>query len=143
MVQTSQGWESLHSFNTPAQTNVYASPIELSLADYANQLVRVAFVYYANWEAVPVAIDEFSISAGSGLAAVQNLIIEQIDGNIRLSWDSVLGATSYKVLASETPEGEQSDLSESGNFSQNMNRIIWTIPASDQGFFRVKAFSND
>ncbi len=142
MVQTESGWQSLHDFNSPAQSNVYDNQITLSLADYNNQTIRLAFVYYANWQALPVAIDDVTIDSVSLIPAVQNLVIEQVNGDIRLSWDSVSGASLYRILISDTPEGTQADIGISGIFGQIGNRITWTFPAATRGFFRVKAVSN-
>ncbi|MDY0336631.1 MAG: endonuclease [Candidatus Cloacimonadaceae bacterium] len=66
------------------------------------------------------------------------LSIEIVAGDVRLTISPVAGAISYKVFASDTPDGEFSDISSSGNFSP-IN--VWTSPIGDtpRRFFKAYA----
>jgi len=51
--------------------------------------------------------EEYSFTTDQGsLDAPQNLSITLEDGQIRLSWSSVIGATSYKIYRSSDPYTE-------------------------------------
>jgi hypothetical protein len=66
------------------------------------------------------------------------LSIEIVAGDVRLTISPVAGAISYKVFASDTPDGVFSDISSSGNFSP-IN--VWTSPVGDtpRRFFKAYA----
>ena len=46
----------------------------------------------------------------------QNIVIEIIGTQVQLSWDEVSGANSYKIFASESPDGTFEDVTLSGSF---------------------------
>ncbi len=77
----------------------------------------------------------------------QNLAVETIGENIKLSWDAVTTATSYNVYACSNPYGTFIDVTSSGSFnSKNMgagtkSRATWTSGTTgiDRMFYYVKA----
>ena len=71
----------------------------------------------------------------------QNVEIAVNNGYITLSWDDN-GATSYKVYASDTPNGTFNDVTSTGSFVTNRSRITWRISATSQGvkkFYKITA----
>ncbi|MBN1302781.1 MAG: VCBS repeat-containing protein [Melioribacteraceae bacterium] len=65
-----------------------------------------------------------------------NVTTETIDSNLKISWDAVPGAASYKVFASDDPYGTFEDVSVSGIF----DGASWTITYSEsRKFFYVVA----
>ncbi len=91
-----------------------------------------------------------------------NVSISSLDNQITISWDAVLGATSYKIFASDFPDGEFTDISAEGSFLGDpalvsdfsltssrktidnsirfRNRISWVISIDSQRkFYRIKA----
>ena len=91
-----------------------------------------------------------------------NVSVSSQDNQITISWDTVPGATSYKIFASDFPNGEFIDVSEDGTFEQDpalvsnfsltsqrnnynnssrfRSRISWVISTDSQRkFYRIKA----
>ncbi|HOA30248.1 MAG TPA: hypothetical protein PKL34_09405, partial [Candidatus Cloacimonadota bacterium] len=56
------------------------------------------------------------------------LSIEVAGTSVRLSISPVTGATSYQIFASDTPDGDYTDISSSGNFTQP---TLWVSPLGD------------
>ncbi|MCD4820130.1 MAG: hypothetical protein K8S23_15715 [Candidatus Cloacimonetes bacterium] len=107
---------------------------------------------------------------GGALSAPQNVGLTISNNQIELYWDAVSGANSYKIFASNDPNGTFTDVTSSGSFggtrfqsckkSRNNNREIvsknqekldafnksqltWTVPISDNmKFYFIKASSD-
>ncbi|MDD3051498.1 MAG: hypothetical protein PHR06_10175, partial [Candidatus Cloacimonetes bacterium] len=72
------------------------------------------------------------------LEAPQNVTVEVIGNNIRLQWNSVTGATSYKVFSALTPDVEFTE-----DLSGVLNGTEWTTTLSDnRRFYRIVAVKN-
>jgi len=85
----------------------------------------------------------------------QNVTISSDGSNIQITWDEVAGANSYKVFASDTPDGTFEDVTSSGSFgrcdsSSNKKNTLqkersrstktWTTPvAGMKKFYYVQA----
>lgn len=73
------------------------------------------------------------------LSTPQNLTITILNDEVTLSWDTVEGATSYKVYSSETPNGSFEE-----NLSGSFDNEIWTVSVSSESakqFYRISAIS--
>lgn len=89
-------------------------------------------------------VKQFQVQDASGLAVPANLEAVIIGGQLRISWDLVGGANSYKVLASDDPYDGFVELgSGAGSFVHNGARMVWiTAPgALSQRFYRIVASS--
>jgi hypothetical protein len=53
------------------------------------------------------------------LSAPANVCLELVENQIKLSWESVAGAVSYKIFAADSPEGPFTDVSQLGSFARN------------------------
>ncbi|HQP70831.1 MAG TPA: LamG domain-containing protein, partial [Clostridiales bacterium] len=85
-------------------------------------------------------ITDFSqlIITSDNLSIPQNIVTEIIGLDIKIIWDAVHGATSYKVYASDDPYGSFQDVSASGIF----DGTSWTIAHSEsKKFYYVVAVS--
>ena len=49
----------------------------------------------------------------------QNVTISSDGTNLQITWDEVTGANSYKIFASDTPDGTFSEVTDSGTFGRN------------------------
>jgi hypothetical protein len=87
------------------------------------------------------------------MSAPQNLTVEFIGNEAHLSWDSVAGAESYKIYASESLDGIFTEITGEGLFLRNemkahssknqaKERISWSIDATtkQKEFYKVTAF---
>ncbi|HOH46803.1 MAG TPA: choice-of-anchor J domain-containing protein [Candidatus Cloacimonadota bacterium] len=138
MIKTALGWQLLHSFDSAAETNLYASEISLSLGEYYGQNARLAFVYNCNSNANPVAIDDFRITNGTSIPIPQNLLISQTESGIELSWDSASAEELFQVFESSSPTGPWIQVSGSEGFSWVGNRCHWSTETNDRAFYMVK-----
>ena len=90
-------------------------------------LTNASSVNAANDEVTFAGITEFSqFIIGRWIQSLdipQNVIIEIIGTEVQLSWDEVVGANSYKIYASNDPEGAFEDVSSSGSFENATLRI--------------------
>jgi len=66
----------------------------------------------------------------------QHPIINYTGGTIYLSWDSILGAESYKVMAAATPDGPY-------HFLADTPENHFQETPDEKKFYRVKAFCSD
>jgi hypothetical protein len=74
---------------------------------------------------------EFSIGSAPALSvdAPTNVAIQISGSNTQISWDTVTGATSYKVFASDTPDGTFTEVTSLGVIVRNgetRNRAVWS-----------------
>ncbi len=76
----------------------------------------------------------------------QNITLELEGSNPKLSWDTVSGATSYKIFSCNSPNGTFVEATSSGTFSRNIDkgmksRATWisSTVGIDRMFYKVKA----
>ncbi|MBN2829661.1 MAG: hypothetical protein JXR56_05030 [Candidatus Cloacimonetes bacterium] len=104
----------------------------------------------------------------ASLSVPQNVSLSLSPGQLALSWDAVSNAVSYKVLASDSPNGTYSEVTTSGSFGvqnravkasgidlsaskavpisrNSRERIIWTCttPAIRQQFYKILASTDE
>ena len=78
----------------------------------------------------------YELEIAGVLLAPQNVVIEILGGDVQISWDLVTGANSYKIYASDDPEGLFINVSNSGTFTDNR----WEAPVTEsRKFYYVKA----
>ncbi|MCK4312084.1 MAG: hypothetical protein KAW88_05050, partial [Candidatus Cloacimonetes bacterium] len=83
----------------------------------------------------------FNITIGT-LEAPQNLSISVETNDIILRWDKVTNANSYKVFASDSPDGTFFEVTDDGIFgTERDDTITWTvtIPVDNRKFYYVVA----
>jgi len=88
---------------------------------------------------------QFNVLPGGGLDAPVYLQAWMNGGQMVISWDAVLGAQHYKVLASDDPNSGFTELSPSeGSFSNELNRICWTtnLLGLSKRFYRIIAVND-
>ncbi len=141
MIKTAAGWQVLYSFDSPAESNVYASEVTLPLGAYYGQNARIAFVYNCNSQANIVAVDDFSITADAALPIPQNVEIVKSGTQVQLSWDSASAEELFKVYASSSPEGSWTLVSGVNGFSRVGNRTFWSTSISDKAFYHVTRYT--
>ena len=141
MIKTIQGWQLLQSFNSPAQSNAYASEINIPLDAYYGQNARLAFVYNCHSQANIVAIDDLSIHAEGDLPQPTNLHIARVNGQIQLSWDSSNESDLFRVYQASTPNGTWTLVSGANGFSRIGNRVYWNAVPQDRFFYRVTRYT--
>lgn len=141
MIKTAAGWQVLYSFDSPAESNVYASEVTLPLGAYYGQNARIAFVYNCNSLANIVAVDDFSITADAALPIPQNVEIVKSGTQVQLSWDSASAEELFKVYASSSPEGSWTLVSGVNGFSRVGNRTFWSTSISDKAFYHVTRYT--
>lgn len=139
MAKTSSGWQLLRSWDDPSENNLYNSEIVLSLAAFAGQNTRFAWVYPAGNNAAQVALDDVLLTGSLLADPVRNLSLENSAGSLDLSWDQVSTATAYKVYFAPDPNGPWDELS-APILSINGSRVHYQAQSSEQKrFFRVTA----
>lgn len=76
----------------------------------------------------------------TGLESPTGVQISFVGNSLNLQWNSVAVAQSYKVFASDSPNGVFTDITDMGNLELS-EPIIWTVPltATLPKFFYVKA----
>jgi len=75
------------------------------------------------------------------LATPENINIEKINDQIRISWDIIYPATSYQVYSSVDVDGEYI-LEDGGSFNSEDSRVIWTKnlnPVDPKRYYRITA----
>jgi PKD repeat protein len=77
----------------------------------------------------------------SGPDSPENVNISVTGTALEVSWDDVTGANSYKVFSSDDPYGAFEDVTASGSFDRNRERLVWTFtPIGDaKKFYYVRA----
>jgi len=89
-------------------------------------------------------VKQFQVNDTAGLP-VPAALQAQIQGTqIILSWEAVGGATSYKIMASDIPNGEYNALAPgTGSFGMLGARVTWTaeLGALNRRFYRIVASS--
>jgi len=130
------------------------------LADSDTTFVALESLNFINNQVLGNPLQPFSFHIPAAeLAKPNNLSLEINGALLQLSWDEVLGADTYKVYASDTPEGEFVEISNLGSFSRNstgvgaakeiqwtrrddLSRLTWTcdLPGYPIRFFRITAF---
>lgn len=138
LIKTASGWQLLRSFDSPAETNQYASEINIPLGDYYGANARLAFVYNCTSFSSHVAIDDFEITSGSALAIPQNVAICQNESTVEISWDSVSAEEHFQVFEASSPAGPWILVSGTDDFSRVESRTYWSTEATDRAFYRVK-----
>ena len=111
----------------------------------------------------PLEPFEFSITLGT-LEPPANVQLQIVGNLIQLSWDQVIGASGYRVFASDSPTGQFVDITNSGHFDDpqrnidnGMNsevktldysreprqRMFWycEIPTDSRNFLRIIAYN--
>ncbi|MCD4818343.1 MAG: hypothetical protein K8S23_06595 [Candidatus Cloacimonetes bacterium] len=81
----------------------------------------------------------YELEIAGALDIPQNIIIEIIGSEVQLSWDEVAGANSYKIFASDDPNGDFTDATASGTFDNNR----WTAIATEERRFYYVTASTD
>jgi len=82
----------------------------------------------------------FTLNWAPPLTIPVNLQIEISDGSVVLSWDIVEAATEYIVEASSLPGGIFENVTGTGVFGSEGNRILWEATISEPiRFYRVRA----
>jgi hypothetical protein len=74
-------------------------------------------------------------------AVPMEVSIEKQGGNLVISWDRIMEAHGYKVLASDSPVSEFYEVTIQGSFTTSA-RINWTapIPEGNWKFYEIKSF---
>ncbi|MEA1972721.1 MAG: lamin tail domain-containing protein, partial [Candidatus Cloacimonadota bacterium] len=76
-----------------------------------------------------------AVNSSEGLDAPTNVQISHNATNVTISWNSVDGATTYKIESSETPDGTYTEVTDG-----ILNGTSWTkAEASSKKFYRVVA----
>ena len=115
---------------TPYWSPAWNTLLHASWADPDLDLLR--------FDALPLTAQHLSISwQRLALNIPQNLVIGRDATHVTLSWNGVAGATGYRVLSSDAPDGPfNPDLS--GSF----NASTWTAPLGQaRRFYRVQALA--
>lgn len=77
--------------------------------------------------------------------ATPNIKSHALSGNeVTLTWDSILGADSYRIYSSSTPDGIFTDVTATGNLNQTNNQLIWHKALTEaREFFYLKAVKGE
>lgn len=139
MAKTSSGWQLLQSWDSPEDTNLFASQIVVPLSAFAGQNTRFAWVYPAGNNAAPVSIDDVSLTASTALETVQNLSIEYSGGLLDLSWDSISSALTYKIYTAPAPNGPWEEVNAPTLSNGALRTHYQAADAAARRFYKVTA----
>jgi len=130
-------------------TNVFSrSQVSLILNPWLNYLKTGSIYYLDLFEAVLTAnLNALTYNLVNDLVVTldppSNLTFELDRGMLIIAWDRLMEAHGYRIYASEHPDQEYQDISDSGTFSVG-SRMYWfqTPGESNRKFYYLTAFRN-
>lgn len=147
MIHADGQWTSLMHLTDGSGVNLYDEPVELSLADYANKTVKIAFVYQYT-DGYQLAIDDIKIDNSGEKATSENGLYDKANSIIRSkSAFNEVGRSIYKDRSYKAT-GEAYYLYRNGSQIATINDLStmsYTDTLSENGdyeYYVTKAYTN-
>jgi PKD repeat protein len=147
MIHAEGQWSSLLHLTEGSGTNLYDEPVELSLNDYANKTVKIAFVYQYT-DGYQLAIDDITIDNSGDNTKSKNNFNYGINNLVRSSTSfKQIGQTPYKARNHKT-SGEAYHVYRNGSqiaTINDLNTMSYTDTLNEDGeyeYYVTKSYTN-